>query len=282
MRPGRAAALAGGLAVLGVAAICAGVSRTATARSELMGEFDVYRPAISDLDLLSPSPLDYHTFDYNRPDFATSMDMNVLTGSIGMPSYNFFKQQGGRATQSLSAMVSPLAVRQAAAALKNEDRREVLQNEDRAESARCSGLLHACASWMALKTGKMRIVTYGEGSWCTDDEVLGQACYKEGKQIARDRMFDVPREGEPMSQELWDTVKQSCPLVDGCPLPRGWSTTEENSVYAALPSILLQYQQAQDELGQSCNTCVAQRIGAQQQRQTLWRRQMASRRRRIH
>jgi len=65
------------------------------------------------------------------------MDMNVLTGSIGMPSYNFFKQPGGRATQSLSAMVSPLAVRQAAAALKNEDRREVLQNEDRAESARC-------------------------------------------------------------------------------------------------------------------------------------------------
>ena len=73
MRPGRAAALAGGLAVLGVAAICAGVSRTATARSELMGEFDVYRPAISDLDLLSPSPLDYHTFDYNRPDFATRL-----------------------------------------------------------------------------------------------------------------------------------------------------------------------------------------------------------------
>jgi len=85
-----------------------------------------------------------------------------------------------------------------------------------------------------------------------------------------------------MSQELWDTVKQSCPLVDGCPLPRGWSTTEENSVYAALPSILLQYQQAQDELGQSCNTCVAQRIGAQQQRQTLWRRKLVSRRRRIH
>ena len=25
-------------------------------------------------------------------------------------------------------------------------------------------------------------------------QVLGQACYKEGKQIARDRMFDVPRE----------------------------------------------------------------------------------------
>ena len=70
MRLGRAAVLAGGLAV---AAICAGVSRTATARSELMGEFDVYRPAISDLDLLSPSPLDYHTFDYNRPDFATRL-----------------------------------------------------------------------------------------------------------------------------------------------------------------------------------------------------------------
>ena len=31
----------------------------------------VYRPSISNLDLLTPSPLDYHTFDYSRPDFAS-------------------------------------------------------------------------------------------------------------------------------------------------------------------------------------------------------------------
>ena len=75
-----------------------------------MGEFDLYRPAIGDLDLLSPSPLDYHTFDYERPDFATSMDMNLFTGSVGLPSYHFCKQQrGGASTQTHPGVSVPWA-----------------------------------------------------------------------------------------------------------------------------------------------------------------------------
>ena len=85
-----------------------------------------------------------------------------------MPSYHFFKQHGAASMQTLAA----------ASALKNsheerndrrlEERaqaRSDLPNEERAETARCNGMLHACANWMALKTGKMRIITYGEGSW---------------------------------------------------------------------------------------------------------------------
>ena len=203
------------------------------------------------------------------------MDMNLLSGSIGMPSYHFFK---GTGTQSLAAMpASPQYVREAAAVLRQTavmDRRNSFSNEDRAEIARCNGMLHACANWMALRTGKMRIITYGEGSWCTDDEVLGKACYNEGKTIAKDRVLDVPREGEPMSQDLWSTIQESCPLVKDCPAPRAWSSTEENSVYAALPSILAEYRQAEQGLGESCSACISQRIGAQQM-QTLWRREMA-------
>ena len=211
----RTASAAALLAVAGVLAICAGVSSIGgrSGRSELMGEFDLYRPAIGDLDLLSPSPLDYHTFDYERPDFATSMDMNLLTGNVGLPSYHFFKQQrGGASTQTLAAAggVSAMgAIKQAVSVLQQTDRRNVMDNEERAESARCSGMLHACANWMALRTGKMRIITYGEGSWCTDDEVLGKACYQEDKEIVKDRLFDIPREGEPMDTELWTTIQQS-------------------------------------------------------------------------
>jgi hypothetical protein len=95
------------------------------------------------------------------------MDMNLLSGSIGMPSYHFFKQHGAVSTQTLAAS----ALKQS-----NEERndrhleararaRSALPNEERAETARCNGMLHACANWMALKTGKMRIITYGEGSW---------------------------------------------------------------------------------------------------------------------
>lgn len=170
-----AALVAAALGVAGVVAICAGVSRVRGGQTELMGEFDLYRPAISDLDLLHPSPLDYHTFDYERPDFATSMDMNLLSGSIGMPSYHFFKQQDGASTQSLAMAGEGMnpSFLQAASVLQQTavDRRSVMDNEERAEAARCSGMLHACANWMALRTGKMRIITYGEGSWCTDDEV---------------------------------------------------------------------------------------------------------------
>jgi len=247
------------LAVAGLVAVCAGVSRVHGGQSELMGEFDLYRPAISDLDLLHPSPLDYHTFDYQRPDFATSMDMNLLSGSIGMPSYHFFKQQGRASAQSLATAGEGMnpSILEAASVLQQTavDRRDVMDNEERAEAARCSGMLHACANWMALRTGKMRIITYGEGSWCTDDEVcwcflccviyprrfvnigpalrslrpridsptpfpfsglaslytqvLGKACYQEGKDIAKDRLFDIPREGEPMQSELWATIQES-------------------------------------------------------------------------
>jgi hypothetical protein len=67
----RLALLAAALAVAGLVAICASFSRPGGAQTdELMGEFDLYRPAISSLDFNSPSPLDYHTFDYTRPDFA--------------------------------------------------------------------------------------------------------------------------------------------------------------------------------------------------------------------
>ena len=164
----RLAVLSAALAVAGVVAIVAGVSRSGAVRSELMGEFDLYRPAISSLDLGSPSPLDYHTFDYTRPDFAASMDMNLLSGSIGLPSYHFFKQRGAASMQTLAAFPgrgSLLQFRGAASALRASDARSSLPNEARAETARCSGMLHACANWMALQTGKMRIITFGEGSW---------------------------------------------------------------------------------------------------------------------
>ena len=63
------------MAVLGVAAICTDVSRTA--RSELMGDFDVNRLAISDWTSscrdLPPRPIENHTFDYNYRDFATRL-----------------------------------------------------------------------------------------------------------------------------------------------------------------------------------------------------------------
>ena len=163
----RLAVLAAALAVAGIVAISAGVSRSDAVRSELMGEFDLYRPAISSLDLGSPSPLDYHTFDYTRPDFPASMDMDLLSGSIGLPSYHFFKQRGAASMQTLAALPGRgnLLVRQAARALRQTDARSSLPNEARAETARCSGMLHACANWMALRTGKMRIITFGEGSW---------------------------------------------------------------------------------------------------------------------
>jgi hypothetical protein len=47
-------------------------------------------------------------------------------------------------------------------------------------------------------------------------------------------------------------------------MPRGWSTTEEHSVYEALPTILAEYQQAQRALSQTCSSCVAQRVRTQQ------------------
>ena len=107
------------------------------------------------------------------------MDMNLLSGSIGMPSYHFFKQHGAVSTQTLAA----------ASALKQstEERndrhleararaRSELPNEERAETARCNGMLHACANWMALKTGKMRIITYGEGSWVRLPLSFSHAC----------------------------------------------------------------------------------------------------------
>ena len=106
---------------------------------------------------------------------------------------------------------------------------------------------------------------------CTDDEVLGTACYEEGKSIARDKLFDIPREGEPMSEELWETIKQSCPLVGDCPKPKGWSTTEEHSVYRALPSILAEYQTASIALAESCSECVSQRVSAQKRLSLLMR-----------
>ena len=85
------------------------------------------------------------------------------------------------------------AIKQAVSVLQQTDRRNVMDNEERAESARCSGMLHACANWKVLRTGKMRIITYGEGSLCTDHEVLGKACYQEDKEIVKDRLFDIPR-----------------------------------------------------------------------------------------
>jgi hypothetical protein len=116
---------------------------------------------------------------------------------------------------------------------------------------------------MALRTGKMRVITYDQGSWCTDDEILGKACYNENKAISKDRVYDIPRDGEAMSDELWLTIKQSCPLVDDCAKPRAWSETEEHSVYAALPTILAQYLEAEEALQDSCSSCVAMRVNAQ-------------------
>ena len=81
---GRLAGLAGALALAGAMAICAGLSRSTSAKIELLGEFDLYRPAISDLDLLHPSPLDYHTFDYERPDFAARF-VNHLESLCHLP-----------------------------------------------------------------------------------------------------------------------------------------------------------------------------------------------------
>jgi hypothetical protein len=65
------------------------------------------------------------------------MDMNLLSGSIGMPSYHFFKQHGAVSTQTLAAS----ALKQS-----NEERndrhleararaRSALPNEERAENS---------------------------------------------------------------------------------------------------------------------------------------------------
>jgi hypothetical protein len=239
-------------------------------------------PAISDLSAVSPSPYDYHNFDYNRPDFSASMDLDLMSGSIGFPSYSFVgKQRGG--TQSLAASrrnISPAYMRTRVAALRlkaagMDDSRDSLTNEKRSEAARCYGLLHGCANWMALETGKMRIVTYGTGSWCTDDDLMSNVCLEEGD-IASNRLFNIPHEGEPLSQELWETIQQSCPLVADCPKPKAWSTTEEHSVYAALPSVLAEYRAAQQALQQSCSACVSLRIASQAAaRQTLSSRYVA-------
>lgn len=106
---------------------------------------------------------------------------------------------------------------------------------------------------------------------CTDDEVLGKACYDEPKTIASDKLFDIPEEGKPMSEELWATIKQSCPIINDCPKPNGWSTNEEHSVYSALPSILAEYQRARIGLAESCSKCVSQRVAAQQRFSLLMR-----------
>ena len=235
----------------------------------------VMSPSVSAMNLVSPSPLDYHTFDYSRPDLATSMDMNLMTGNVGMPSYSFAGKAAGAAgrSQSLARGRGPHWGRQSLGAHDDvsgwaqttskdvstngpaEDRRDLLDNEERAAVARCNGMLHACVRWMNMETGKMRVITYGTGSWCTDDDTLSRACYDDAKPIQQDVVLDIPGEGQPVSSQLWSTIQQSCPLVADCPQPRGWSTTEEHSVYTALPTILTEYLQLKRALRESCWSC---------------------------
>ena len=274
--------VAAGAPALALAGVLCIWSAAAPSPALLFGEFpwhtgSAYRPAVSAMNLVSPSPLDYHTFDYSRPDLATSMDMNLMTGNVGMPSYSFAGKAAGR-SQSLARGRGPHWGRQSLGAHDDvrgwaqttskdvstngpaEDRRDLLDNEERAAVARCNGMLHACVRWMNMETGKMRVITYGTGSWCTDDDTLSRACYDDAKPIQQDVVLDIPGEGQPVSSQLWSTIQQSCPLVADCPQPRGWSTTEEHSVYTALPTILTEYLQLKRE---SCWSC-AHRLLARQ------------------
>jgi hypothetical protein len=66
---------------------------------------------------------------------------------------------------------------------QNQQDRSHLASDQRAESARCNGILHACANWMALHSTKMRIIIFKQGRWCTDDDLASKACYKDGQAV---------------------------------------------------------------------------------------------------
>ena len=51
---------------------------------------------------------------------------------------------------------------------------------------------------------------------------------------SQDVVLDVPQEGEPLSDELWQLIQRSCPMINGCPKPNGYSSTEATSVYEGL------------------------------------------------
>jgi hypothetical protein len=90
------------------------------------------------------------------------------------------KQQGSR---SISLHSAQDILADAAAEGQNQQDRSHLASDQRAESARCHGILHACANWMALHSTKMRIILFKQGRWCTDDDLSSKACYKDGLQV---------------------------------------------------------------------------------------------------
>lgn len=211
---------------------------------ELLGEEPLFH-SINNFDLARPS---YHEFDYNRPDYGNALDLNLLGGNVG-----FFKQRQGTSSLAGSLYDRPIGSGMfpeevpsfALAGAKPVDEREEMSNTQRSDTARCYGMLHACVNWMAINTGKMRIMVYSHGSWCTDDDIKGDECYHNEDTIQSDEVFDVPKEGEELSQKLWDAIQMSCPVMDGCPKPKAFSNTPESSVYGDLtPAALTEPVQA--------------------------------------
>ncbi len=172
--------------------------RACSAPTELLYGHDQMFQSVNDFDLARPS---WHDFDYTRPDFDNALDLSLLGGKTG-----FFKQRSGARGTSLRAVPIPVGVLVADERLQHAlagapvDEREALGNEERAEAARCNGMLHACANWMALETGKMRVMIYEQGSWCTDDDLKGTECYENPTPISEDHVFDIPKEGAEMPQ----------------------------------------------------------------------------------
>jgi len=214
-----------------------------TTPTELIYGHNQHFESINDFDMSRPS---WHEFDYKRPDFSNALDLNLLGGNSG-----FFKQQMVPGSSSLAFAFTnlPFAEPIGAVAVPEErfayalagkpiDERDALGNQERSEAARCNGMLHACTNWMALETGKMRVMIYERGSWCTDDDLKGPECYANGLEIAEDHVFDIPEEGGELSQELWDAITKSCPVMDGCAKPKAFSTTSAGSVYETAPAAL--------------------------------------------
>ena len=124
------------------------------------------------------------------PDYEIGLTYSKMSGNLGFPgpvvvdntrakfgpwSGPFIMKDNSRQI-SLTSLPSILS----ANGNQNDQDRDLLSSEQRAEVARCNGILHACSNWMALHSAKMRVVIFKEGRWCTDDELDSKACYKKG------------------------------------------------------------------------------------------------------
>ncbi len=138
--------------------------------------------------------LSFHTV--HSPDYEVGLTYGNMLGNRGL-SGPLIVDTGDKA--KFGPWTSPYIMKQSSRSMALHSSQEILENsasdgqnqqdrshltsDQRAESARCHGILHACANWMALHSTKMRIVLFKQGRWCTDDDLASKACYKDNLEV---------------------------------------------------------------------------------------------------